>query len=178
MTSRLDGFVFGKGKYRDVPPCEVPDAYLLAQHASLKGVPEGHEYRETFDAIVAELDARGKLPEETAKAPANAAVFRVPAPIPAAEAARRARAAANGTAVGSPEATQSPPAPRAGHSTLMPCGHPTADLKPVQGSWRGVCAGCQRLERYRMAIAGGQEPADALLAFEAEIRGYKPEDPA
>ena len=44
----------------------------------------------------------------------------------------------------------------------------------MQGSWRGACSGCERLERIRMTIVAGADPAEALLAFEAEIRGYKP----
>lgn len=173
MTNRLDGFVFGQGKFKDVPPCEVPDAYLLTQWQALKAVPEGHEYRETFDAICAELEARGKLPEAPVqRQPPNNAAFRVPPPIPAAEAARRARAHANGAA----QASVGPPAAPRSHQTappvLMPCGHPTEDLTPVEGSWKGLCRGCDRLQRALTGLASGNA-ADILLAFEAEIRGFK-----
>lgn len=172
MTSRLSGFVFDRGKYKGVPPCEVPDAYLLTQWSALKDVPEGHELREVHEAVREELEGRGKLPAAAPKAATNPEAFRVPAPIPAAEAARRARAFANGHAdpsVGPPAVSHAPSRSR---TALMPCGHPTEDLKPVEGSWKGVCGGCERLQRALAALPTG-DAAAVLLDFEAEIRGFK-----
>lgn len=172
----ISAFRFDKGPHRDKAPSQAPTDYLLKVRKELRSVPPGHELREVLDAVVSELRLRG-VEDLAEKAPINEDAFRVPPPIPAAEAERRARraVAATDSPVGAPAAPRLLPASSPGPTTLMPCGHPTGDLRPVQGSWRGVCGACERLEQYRMAIAGGQDPAEALLLFEAEIRGFKTE---
>lgn len=169
-------FVIDRGMYegKSIDDPAIPDEYLLAQQHNLRNVPEGHELRVALDAFTAELDRRGRGADVSPPAPPQG-MFRVGAPISAAEAARRARAATARHAAGAaPEAPDAPVARPAAVSALMPCGHPTSDLGRAEGSWRGVCKGCERLERARARLSTGEDAHDILLEFEAEIRGYKP----